>query len=360
MTGNAPLTTLEDLVSHGLIAADAAAALEPVIRRYTLRIPAGLAAPAAADPGGPIARQFVPQPDELHETPGERADPIGDEAHSPVPGLVHRYPDRVLFTIPGTCAVYCRFCFRRESVGGANAGILAPQAVETALAYIREHAGIREVVFSGGDPFVLSPRRLGEITARLADIPHVRVIRFHTRVPAAAPERITRPLIQALKRAGKPVYIALHANHAAEFTEPVRAACARLVDAGFPMVSQSVLLKGVNDTPDALEALMRAFVENRIKPYYLHHLDPAPGTAHFRVPISEGQHLVKALRGRLSGLCQPHYMLDIPGGYGKIPLGPCGAVHDAAGGWEAEDFTGKTHRIDSGGTASLEQVMRSE
>src|SRR6185295_1897498 len=195
---------------------------------------------------------------------------------------------------------------------------------------------IWEVILTGGDPFMLSPRRIAEVTSRLGEIAHVKVLRWHTRVPAVEPERVTADLVSALKSGGQAVYVALHVNHARELTPAARAACARIVDAGIPMLSQTVLLKGVNNDAETLAALMRAFVEARVKPYYLHHLDMAPGTSHFRTTIAEGQALMRALRGRLSGIAQPTYVLDIPGGHGKVPIGPgyvveSGMIADPAG-----------------------------
>ena len=254
--------------------------------------------------------------------PGESADPIGDHAHSPVAGIVHRYPDRVLFKLVHVCAVYCRFCFRREMVGPGKATALSDAAYQGALEYIRANSEIWEVILTGGDPLMLSPRRLAEIMADIADIDHVRIIRLHTRVPVADPARVGPEMIAALKVKGATTWIALHANHARELTDRARAACAGVIDAGIPMVSQTVLLRGVNDNAAALEALMRTFVECRIKPYYLHHGDLAPGTAHLRTTLEHGQELMRALRGRVSGLCQPAYVLDIPGGHGKAPVGP--------------------------------------
>jgi lysine 2,3-aminomutase len=215
--------------------------------------------------------------------------------------------------------------------------------MDTAFAYIAEHREIWEVILTGGDPLVLSPRRLAEITQRLAAIEHVKIVRFHTRVPVVEPERIDEALIAALKASGKTVYVALHANHPRELTPAARMACARLVDAGIVMISQSVLLKGVNDDPEVLASLMRAFVETKVKPYYLHHPDLAPGTSHFRLSIEEGQALVAGLRGRISGLCQPTYILDIPGGYGKATIGP-DAIHKRGDGfYRVSDFRGEEH-----------------
>lgn len=319
-------TTLRDpaeLVAHGLAPADQLPDLEKVAARYAIAVTPDVAALIdAGDADDPIARQFIPRPEELAIQPGENADPIGDHAHSPVAGIVHRYPDRVLLKLVHVCAVYCRFCFRREMVGPGKETALSHAAYNGALDYIRAHPEIWEVILTGGDPLMLSPRRLAEVMADLAAIDHVRVIRLHTRVPVAEPGRISAATVAALKVRGATTWVALHANHARELTDSARAACAGIIDAGIPMVSQSVLLRGVNDTPEALEALMRAFVECRIKPYYLHHGDLAPGTAHLRTTLAHGQELMRTLRGRVSGLCQPEYVLDIPAGHGKSPVGP--------------------------------------
>jgi lysine 2,3-aminomutase len=312
-----------ELVAHGLARPSDVADLEKVASRYAVAITPDIAALIDPDdPNDPIARQFVPSANELVTAPNERADPIGDHTHSPVAGIVHRYPDRVLFKLVHVCAVYCRFCFRREMVGPGKDSALSEQAYADALGYIRAHKEIWEVILTGGDPLMLSERRLSRIMSDLAAIDHVKIIRLHTRIPVADPDRMTEEMVAALRVAGATTWVALHANHARELTEKARAAIARLVDAGIPMVSQSVLLKGVNDTEAGLEALMRAFVECRIKPYYLHHGDLAPGTAHLRTTLAHGQELMRKLRGRVSGLCQPDYMLDIPGGAGKSPVGP--------------------------------------
>jgi lysine 2,3-aminomutase len=319
-------TTLREpaeLVAHGLATAADLADLKKVAARYAIAVTPDIAALIdPGDPDDPIARQFIPDAEELVTRGSENADPIGDHAHSPVYGIVHRYPDRVLFKLVHVCAVYCRFCFRREMVGPGKATALSQAAYRGALDYIRAHSDIWEVVLTGGDPLMLAPRRLAEVMADLAAIDHVRIIRIHTRVPVADPARISGEMIAALKVKGATTWVALHANHIRELTEKARAACAGIIDAGIPMVSQSVLLRGVNDNATALEALMRGFVECRIKPYYLHHGDLAPGTSHLRTTLAHGQELMRALRGRVSGLCQPEYVLDIPGGHGKAPVGP--------------------------------------
>jgi lysine 2,3-aminomutase len=319
----ATLCQAAELVAHGLARAADLPELEKVAARYAVAVTPDMAALIDRDdPDDPIARQFVPSADELVTEPSENADPIGDHAHSPVAGIVHRYPDRVLFKLVHVCAVYCRFCFRREMVGPGKATALSRAAYNGALDYIRADPRVWEVILTGGDPLMLSPRRLTEVMADLAGIDHVRIIRIHTRVPVADPARISGEMVAALKVKGATTWVALHANHVRELTDKARAACADIIDAGIPMVSQSVLLRGVNDDAAVLEALMRAFVECRIKPYYLHHGDLAPGTAHLRTTLAHGQQLMRALRGRVSGLCQPDYVVDIPGGHGKAPVGP--------------------------------------
>jgi lysine 2,3-aminomutase len=335
------LRSPQALCDAGLISPDAMPDLERVAARYAVAItPAMAALIDPADPHDPIARQFMPSAAELDSQPHEDADPVGDHAHSPVAGVVHRYPDRVLLKLTHTCAVYCRFCFRREMVGPGGEGALTGEALETALAYIAATPQVWEVVITGGDPLILSPRRLAEIMGRLADIEHVKVVRFHTRLPVVDPAAITPELVAALKSPAQAVYVALHANHARELTPDARAACAKMIDAGLPMLGQTVLLRGINDDAATLGALMRAFVETRIKPYYLHHADLAPGTAHLRPTIAQGQAVMKALRGDLSGLCQPLYVLDIPGGHGKVPVGP---TYLSADGTRVEDPRGGVH-----------------
>ncbi|MBB3611690.1 lysine-2,3-aminomutase-like protein [Rhizobium sp. BK602] len=339
-----PIRTIDDLQQAGLIDADAAVSLEAVADRYAIALTPTVARLIdKADPADPIARQFVPDMAELRVTPEERADPIGDHAHSPVEGIVHRYPDRVLLKAVHVCPVYCRFCFRREMVGPQGLGTLDTAALDAAFAYICDHREIWEVILTGGDPLVLSPRRLEEMLRQLADIEHVKIVRFHTRIPVVEPLKIDEALIAALKASGKTVYVAVHANHPRELTAEARTACARLVDAGIVLVSQSVLLKGVNDDPDVLASLMKAFVETRIKPYYLHHPDLAPGTSHFRLTIAEGREIVAALRGRISGLCQPTYILDIPGGHGKADIGKSAVRELGEGCYSVSDYRGGEH-----------------
>jgi lysine 2,3-aminomutase len=338
------LSTADELIAAGLAPEEQRHAIEEIGKAYAI----GLTGTVANlidfnDPADPIGRQFLPDPAELLRQPEETDDPTGDGIFSPVGGIVHRYPDRVLLKLLHVCPVYCRFCFRRTAVGPGRTVHLGPQALAAAIAYIADRPNIWEVILTGGDPLTLSARRLSDLMRRLKSINHVKVLRLHTRVPVADPAKVTPDLPNLLLASGKSVYVALHANHPRELSEPARAACARLVDAGIPMVSQSVLLAGVNDNIDTLTKLMRAFVEARIKPYYLHQLDPAPGTAHFRVPIAKGQELMRQLLGRVSGLCQPHYMLDIPGGRGKSPIGPNYLTRSPGEAYWVTDYKGRSH-----------------
>ncbi len=317
------------------------AGTDAVAARYAVAVPPALLERIdPANPADPIARQLLPDAAELVDSPDELQDPIGDHAHSPIRGIVHRYPDRVLLQPVTTCAVYCRYCFRREQVGPDSAP-LRPGELDAALDYIRTRTEIWEVILSGGDPLVLAPAKLKAIIDALAAMDHVGVIRIHSRVPIATPETVTEAMVDAL-RSDKAVYLVLHVNHAQEMGPAQIAAARRLSDAGIPLLSQSVLLRGVNDDAATLETLFRTLLRNRIKPYYLHHPDRARGTARFRLPLAEGQALMKQLRGRLSGLAQPTYVLDIPGGFGKVPVGP-GYLAEGVDGWTVEDPSGATH-----------------
>ncbi len=350
-------TGLKAMQRHGHLTEQQFSELIPVASQFGVAItPAMLGQLDPENPADPVAAQFVPTLAELDISDDETTDPIGDHAHMPVKGVIHRYPDRVLLTPVHVCPVYCRFCFRREDVGQTQ-GLTAAE-LDAALDYIAGDKKIWEVILSGGDPLILSPRRLGDLLKRLRNIEHVKVIRIHTRVPVVSPEKITAELIATLQ-AANPVYTVIHTNHAQEFSEAARDACNRLADAGLPLLSQTVLLKGINDNAQALGELMRLLVEHRIKPYYLHHADKARGTGHFRTGIAEGRALMRELRGNYSGLCQPEYVLDIPGGAGKAPVGPeyiqetesSTADPLAAPSWQVEDYTGGLHRYTEPRTA---------
>ncbi|RWP45743.1 MAG: KamA family radical SAM protein [Mesorhizobium sp.] len=312
---------MRDLDSLPLSPAERAAA-QAAATRHKVRIPkAYLDLIDWSDPADPIRAQVIPSPEELAEQEGELDDPIADHAFSPVPRLTHRHADRVLLFPTYQCAVYCRFCFRKESLTSIGRGYTR-EALEPAFAYIEAHPEIREVILTGGDPLSLPDKALAEIHARIEAVPHVRLLRIHTRVPVALPSRVTPGLVRSLQ--GRlMVTVVTHFNHAREITDAAEQACRTLRQAGFGLLNQSVLLKGVNDTVEVLEELCRELMYRLgVKPYYLHHGDLACGMAHRRTTIAEGQALASALRARLSGICNPVYVLDLPDGGGKVPLGP--------------------------------------
>jgi lysine 2,3-aminomutase len=311
------LRHIAELEAAGFLAPADHAAMQSVAARYAVAVPPALAA-LIEHADDPLGLQFLPHPAELITAPHESADPIADEALSPIPGIVHRYPDRALLKPLLACPVYCRFCFRREQVG-PDGGLLTQAELEAAYAYLESHPGIREVILTGGDPLILSPRRLSGILRRLEAIPHIELLRIHTRVPVADPALLNDALLAALS-IEKPLYIAVHSNHARELTPDAQTACRKLTRLGIPLLGQTVLLAGVNDSEAALADLFRAMLRARIKPYYLHQLDPAPGTARFYVAPERGRELLKQLRGTISGTALPTYILDRPGGLGKIPL----------------------------------------
>ena len=293
------------------------AAIEPVVARYPMCInPYFLS--LVQRYGQPLQRQAVPCAEELL-VDDSQPDPLHEDQQSPVNGIIHRYPDRVVFLVSNRCAVYCRFCMRKRQVGHDTP--IGWGALQQGLDYIRASAGIREVILSGGDPFLRSDEQLEWLLANLRAIAHVEIIRIHSRVFATLPQRITPRLAAILSRFG-PRYVNTHCNHAAEITPQAEHACRLLVEAGIPMGCQTVLLRGVNDSPTVLQHLMRRLVAIRVRPYYLHQMDPVAGTAHFRVPIRQGLALMQSLRGHMSGLCVPQYMIDLPGGGGKVPLQP--------------------------------------
>jgi lysine 2,3-aminomutase len=317
------LRRVDDLIGAGLVDESQRAALDAVARSSVIAITTAVAELIdATDAADPIARQYVPNAAELHVAAEERADPIGDDAFSPVKGVVHRYPDRALLKPILVCPVYCRFCFRREAVGDAD-GTLSATELDAALAYLAGQTKLREIIVTGGDPLMLNAARLADLVARVAQLPHIEVLRFHSRVPVADPERVSAAMASALKSTETlAVWVSVHVNHPRELSAIAGKALRLLADAGVPLISQSVLLKGINDDPAVLEELFRALIRQRVRPYYLHHPDLTRGTSHFRPSLAEGQAIMRALRGRLSGIAQPTYVLDIPGGAGKVPVGP--------------------------------------
>ncbi len=287
-----------------------------------------------------VARQFLGAAEEAEATPDDLADPIGDAAHSPLPGLVHRYPDRVLLLPTMACASHCRFCFRRDRVGARG---MTDDQLDAALAYVAARPAIREVILSGGDPLTLPQARLSALLARLDGIESVETVRIHTRLAVHDPARALRVAQGLAPERRAALWIALHVNHADELTAETRAAIKALHGAGAFLVSQTVLLAGVNDDAETLRTLFRALVRLGVKPYYLHHPDRAAGTEHFRVPLAKGRALAETLRGTLSGLAQPTYVLDIPGGHGKVWATDAYVTAAPDGSWTARAIDGSRH-----------------
>jgi len=340
----ATLRTPEALAAAGLVPSASVPALEAVASRYAIAVPPAVAALIdSQNPADPIARQYLPDVRELDAAPEDLADPIGDHRHMPIEGLVHRYPDRVLFKVVHVCPVYCRFCFRREMVGPGREPSLTPPAIKRALAYIESNTCIREVIFTGGDPLILSPLRIRRLTDAVDAIGHVRRIRWHTRVPVVEPDRIDAAFAAAMKPQRASLAVALHANHPREFTPAACNALSRLRRVGARLLSQSVLLRGVNDDLDTLSALLASFRDAGVEPYYLHHGDRAPGTVHFRTSIREGIALMEGLRRQHPDAVLPSYVLDLPGGYTKVDLMGDGAVEPTRGHWRLRDDHGHWH-----------------
>lgn len=273
------------------------------------------------DPGQPLRKSVVPSRAEFTLSPGELTDPLAEDTDSPVPGLVHRYPDRVLFLVTEFCSTYCRYCTRSRIVGRHAPCEPGPDRWDAALRYIAGHPEIRDVLLSGGDPLTLPDGRLNDLLRRLRQIPHVEIIRLGTKVPAVLPQRVTRDLVRVLRRY-HPLYLSLHFTHPDELTPETARACRRLANAGIPLGSQTVLLTGVNDDLDTMRHLMQGLLRIRVRPYYLYQCDPIPGSAHFRTPTARGLEIIRGLRGHTSGYAVPTYVVDAPGGGGKIPLLP--------------------------------------
>jgi lysine 2,3-aminomutase len=287
----------------------------------------------------PIRRQAVPTEDEYKLSPNDMIDPLGEDSHMPVPGLVHRYPDRVLLLVVEVCAMYCRFCTRSRVVG-TTAGYSRPANIDHAIEYIKSHRKIRDVLISGGDPLTLSDERLDEVLTKLKAIPHVEFVRIGTRNPVTLPYRVTESLCAVLKK-HKPVWMSLHFNHPTEVTPQVKRACELLADAGVPLGSQTVLMRGINDRPAIMKKLFHELLKNRVRPYYIYQCDPVKGTAHFRTPVGAGIQIIEKLRGHTTGYAVPTFVVDGPGGGGKIPLMPNYVVSVKDGVWTLRNFAGK-------------------
>ena len=311
------VTTVDELVKRFGVEHIDQEAVQRAIDGFNLRITPEMLN-LVKEPGDAIWRQYVPTPEENEVVDGI-VDSLGEDADSPVPNITHRYPDRVLFLVSPVCAAYCRFCTRRRKVGDPEKIPLGQ--FDAAFDYIRQHTEVRDVSLSGGDPLMLSDRRVEYFLAKLRAIPHVEIVRIHTRIPSQLPERITPELCETIKKF-HPVFVNVHFNHPDELTPATRTALARLADAGCPLGSQTVLLKGVNDDPVIMKRLMQELLKCRVRPYYLYQADLVAGGEHFRTSVAKGIEIIEALRGWTSGLAVPHFVIDAPGGGGKIPLLP--------------------------------------
>ena len=340
MSNEIIIKNLRSLKSSGLVSSVNSDDLKKVADRFSVSITPSLVRALKKDPKSALFSQYIPSTDELTVKEDELSDPIGDDVYTPVKGITHRYPDRLLLKPIHTCAVYCRFCFRREKVGRADQALSSSETKE-AINYIRNHKEVWEVILSGGDPLVMSPSKLKGLFSELESIEHVKVIRIHTRVPLVSPEKVNTELLNSLKT-DKALFVVLHCNSHEEIHDEVSDAFKKFVMHGIPLLSQSVLLKGINDDADLLEQLFRKLVENRVKPYYLHHADRAEGTSHFRTSIAEGREYMEELRGSVSGICLPQYVLDIPEGKGKVPIGPS-YLEDFGDSYRVKDWQGCEH-----------------
>ncbi len=289
-------------------------------------------------PTCPIRRQAIPTSEEFEESPYDMEDPCGEDKDSPVPGLVHRYPDRVLLLVTEKCAMYCRHCTRRRLVG-SEAHLTSPQNFEKAYDYIRSNRRIRDVLISGGDPLMLQDEQIEEILKNLRAIPNVEFIRLGTRMPVTMPMRVTENLVSIFKKYS-PIWVSLHFNHPKEITRRVKKACDMLVDAGIPLGSQTVLLKGVNDRTSTMRRLMHELLKIRVRPYYIYQCDPAKGISHFRTSVAVGINIMEKLRGHTSGYAVPTYVIDAPGGGGKIPVAPNYVISQAKGAFTLRNYAG--------------------
>jgi len=305
------------------------------------------------DPGHPLRRAVVPTMDECVRTAGEEDDPLAEDHDSPVPGIVHRYPDRVLFLVTGSCSAYCRYCTRSRMVGHQGECGFSTDQWDKAIDYIASTPQIRDVLLSGGDPLTLSDEKLEWLLIRLHRIPHIEMLRIGTKTPAVLPQRITPELTRMLKRY-HPLWISIHATHPDELTEEMGQACGRLADAGIPLGSQTVLLAGINDQVETMRRLVHGLLKIRVKPYYLYQCDPIPGSSHFRTPVSKGLEIIAGLRGHTTGYAVPSYVIDAPGGGGKIPLLPEYVIGKDGKDLLLRNYEGKTFRYPdrSEGTAA--------
>ncbi len=316
------------------------------IRQLNGHLPLGLTPyyAALAARSAPLRRTVVPCAEEFRKSRSLLEDPLGEERHSPVPGLVHTYPDKVLFLVTDQCPVYCRFCTRSRLVG-TNSGLSNLANWNRALDYIARTPAVRDVLISGGEPLTLSDSRLEWLLRRLRKIPHVELIRISTKAPAVLPQRFTRDLVRMLKRY-HPLWLSVHFTHPDELTPEVEAACNRIADAGIPMCSQTVLLKGVNDDPAVMKQLMLGLLKLRVKPYYLHHCDMVAGASHFRTPVQRGLEVIRNLHGHTTGYAAPTYVVDAPGGGGKVPLLPDYVASRHGRRWVLKNYRGRKYPVE--------------
>ena len=315
------ITTIEQLEQFMTLTAEERAGCEHANHKLALAItPYFFNLIDRNDPNCPIRKQVIPRAGEMVVSEGEMLDSLGEDAHSPVPGLVHRYPDRVLFLVTDRCAAYCRYCTRSRLVSNAQDYNFHPE-YEQGLRYIEAHPEVRDVLLSGGDPLLLSDKKLEHLLARLRAIKHVEFIRIGSRIPVFLPQRITPELCEIFKKYG-PIWMSIHVNHPKECTAELRDATERLSFAGVPLGNQSVLLRGVNDDADVMKALVHRLLRMRVRPYYLYQMDLITGGAHFKVDVRKGIEIIRALRGHTTGYAVPQYVIDAPGGGGKVPINP--------------------------------------
>ena len=354
------IKSLKELQRIFVLSEDEASA----VSRHTGSLPVGITPYYASlmnrdDAQDPLRRTHIPVGTEFIKTPGEFDDPLGEDHDAAVPGLVHRYPDRVLFLTTGFCSTYCRYCTRSRMVGDTGGEYSFSYAQwEKALDYLRAHAEVRDVLLSGGDPLTLADEKLDWLLTRLRAIPHIEFIRIGTKVPMVLPQRITKDLVKMLRK-HHPLWISLHATHPAELTPETKESTARLADAGIPLGSQTVLLKGINDTLPTIKSLMHGLLRYRVKPYYLYQSDPISGSSHFRTPVSTGLAIIQGLRGHTTGYAVPHLVIDAPGGGGKIPILPDYVVGREGDELILRNFEGGIYRYtDPDGTLGAEKPLR--
>ena len=329
-------TTAEALSRVMTLSDDEKNTLQRLKNRLPLRVtPYYLSLIYYSEPGTPLRRAMIPTSGEMKITEAEKADPLDETGSSPVPGIIHRYPDRALFTVTQFCSSYCRYCTRSHSVG--KLGHLTKGEWEIAFRYLEEHTEIRDVIISGGDPLTMNNDKLEYLLSRLRSIRHIEILRIGTKVPAVLPQRITPQLVSMLRRY-HPLFLSLHFTHPDELTPETRRACEMLADAGIPLGSQTVLLKGINDDPATMKNLMHKLLTVRVRPYYIYQCDLIPGSSHFRTTVEKGIEIIENMRGHTSGYAVPQFVIDAPGGGGKIPILPSYVVESGPEKWVLRNY----------------------